>query len=432
MPENTLKFRYGIDSLTLPRINKLTLSFTRNDAPMFETKSGRAKTKTALSPQAKPRELRSDQAMLLVSASEGDANMLYAAGFFVPDPFIFFQHKKTKYVVMSDLEVDRAKKQARVDRVLSLSQYQKKLRRAGKASPGMTDILDLLFRERGIRSLIVPANFSALLADQLRAKGFSVQIKRDPFFAERETKATDEVKHITESLRVARLGLEAGIRALKRTKIGRDGYLHLNGSRLTSETLKTIVNTTIMAQGWLPSHTIISSGNQCVDPHHEGTGPIKAHTSIIFDIFPRSQKTGYFGDLSRTVVRGRASDKLKAIYATVQAGQQIGFDMIRNGIDGKEVHQKILSLFESRGFPTGRIKGRMQGFFHGTGHGLGLDIHEPPRIAPVEATLRTGHVVTVEPGLYYLGVGGVRLEDVVVVTPTGNRNLTDCPQFLEV
>jgi Xaa-Pro aminopeptidase len=96
------------------------------------------------------------------------------------------------------------------------------------------------------------------------------------------------------------------------------------------------------------------------------------------------------------------------------------------------VHQKILALFEAQGFPTGRIKGRMQGFFHGTGHGLGLDIHEPPRIAPVEATLRTGHVVTVEPGLYYLGVGGVRLEDVVLVTEKGNRNLTDCPQFLEI
>jgi Xaa-Pro aminopeptidase len=201
---------------------------------------------------------------------------------------------------------------------------------------------------------------------------------------------------------------------------------------LTSETLKTAVNTTIMAQGWLPSHTIISSGNQCVDPHHEGTGPIKAHTSIIFDIFPRSQKNGYFGDLSRTVVRGRATDKLKAIYATVQAGQQIGFDMIRDGINGRDVHQKILDLFEARGFPTGKIKGRMQGFFHGTGHGLGLDIHEAPRIAPVEATLRTGHVVTVEPGLYYLGVGGVRLEDVVLVTEKGNRNLTNCPQFLEI
>jgi Xaa-Pro aminopeptidase len=120
------------------------------------------------------------------------------------------------------------------------------------------------------------------------------------------------------------------------------------------------------------------------------------------------------------------------MYATVQEGQKIGFDLIRDGINGKEVHDKILELFAARGFPTGKINGRMQGFFHGTGHGLGLDIHEAPRIAPVDATLKSGHVVTVEPGLYYLGVGGVRLEDVVLVQPKGNRNLTDCPQFLEI
>jgi len=398
---------------------------------MFPSRSARPEAKAIFSVESNPRRLRSDEALLLVSASEGDANMLYAAGFFVPDPFIFFQHKQKKYVVMSDLEIDRAKKQARADHVLSLSLYQRKLRKMGR-TPALIDILDLLFRERSIRRLVVPANFSAMYADQLRAKGYSVQIMRDPFFAERETKTAVEVKHIAESLRVARLGLEAGLRTLKRTKIMRDGYLYLNGARLTSETLKTIVNTTIVAQGWLPSHTIISSGNQCVDPHHEGSGPVKAHTSIIFDIFPRSQKSGYFGDLSRTVVRGRASDKLKEIYATVQAGQQIGFDMIRDGVNGKEVHQKILDLFSARGFPTGRLNGRMQGFFHGTGHGLGLDIHEPPRIAPVDGTLKTGHVVTVEPGLYYLGIGGVRLEDVVVVTAKGNRNITDCPQFLEI
>ena len=395
---------------------------------MFETqRPQQKKSKNA----AKTVKLRADQAILLVAASEGDANMLYAVGFFVPDPFIFFQHRGKKFAVLSDLEIDRAKKQAHVHRVLSLSLYQRKLRQLGKPAATI-DVLDLLFRERGIRSLIVPANFSALLSDQLRAKGYSVQIKRDPFWAERETKNRVEVARITESLRIARLGLEAGIRMLKRTRAKRDGYLYLNGTRLTSEMLKTAVNTTIMAQGWLPSHTIISSGNQCVDPHHEGSGPIKANTSIIFDIFPRSQHNGYFGDLSRTVVRGRASDKLKEIYATVQAGQQIGYRQIRDGVNGKEVHQNILALFESRGFHTGRINGRMQGFFHGTGHGLGLDIHEPPRIAPIDAILRSGHVVTVEPGLYYLGIGGVRLEDVVVVTAKGNRNLTDCPQFLEI
>lgn len=395
---------------------------TRNPLPGAKAKPNSGKS-------ARPRK---DQALLIVAASEGDSNMLYATGFFVPDPFIFFQHCNVKLAVMSDLEIDRAKKQAQVDRILSLSRYQRRLRKLGRAPVGTIDILDLLFRERGIRSLIVPANFSALLSDQLRAKGYSVQIKRDPFWADRETKNRLEVRQIAESLSVARLGLEAGIRMLKRTRFKRDGYLYLNGARLTSEMLKTAVNTTIMAQGWLPSHTIISSGNQCVDPHHEGSGPIKADTSIIFDIFPRSQHNGYFGDLSRTVVRGRASEKLKEIYATVQAGQKIGYDSIRDGVNGKEVHQKILDLFEARGFHTGRIKGRMQGFFHGTGHGLGLDIHEPPRIAPVDATLRTGHVVTVEPGLYYLGVGGVRLEDVVLVTAKGNRNLTDCPQFLEI
>jgi Xaa-Pro aminopeptidase len=398
---------------------------------MFETKNRRPRVTGTAASAGATALTRADQALLMVAASEGDSNMLYAAGFFVPDPFIFFKHKNTAYVVMSDLEIDRAKRQARADRVLSLSQYQRKLRKLGKV-PTFIEILDLLFRERGIRSLIVPANFSALLADQLRAKGFSVQIKRDPFFGEREIKNNQEVRHITESLRVAVLGLEAGIRMLKRTKIARDGYLYLKGEKLTSEKLKTAVNTTIMAQGWLPSHTIISSANQCVDPHHEGTGPIKAHTSIIFDIFPRSQQTGYFGDLSRTVVRGRASERLKEIYATVQAGQQIGFDLIRDGVNGKDVHEKILELFAARGFRTGKINGRMQGFFHGTGHGLGLDIHEAPRVAPVDATLKTGHVVTVEPGLYYLGVGGVRLEDVVLVKPGGNRNLTDCPQFLEI
>jgi len=187
-----------------------------------------------------------------------------------------------------------------------------------------------------------------------------------------------------------------------------------------------------MAQGWVPSHTIIASANQCCDPHHEGSGPIKAHTSIIFDIFPRSQKTGYFGDLSRTVVRGRASERLREAYATVEAGQELAFGLIRDGADGKEIHQKILDLFEKRGFPTGKMAGRMQGFFHGTGHGLGLDIHEPPRIALTAATLRAGHVVTVEPGLYYLGMGGVRLEDVVLVTENGNRNLTGYAKFLEI
>ena len=368
---------------------------------------------------------------LILAASEGDSNMLYATGFFVPDPFIFFEHRGRKHIVMSDLEIDRAKEEANVDSVLSLSDYWRRLKRQGKAT-GTGDVLELIFKERGIRTLEVPSNFPVLLADDLRSRRFTAAVKKDPFFDEREKKSPMEVKKIQDSIRVAEIGLEAGIKVLKRARIGKDRYLYLNGRRLTSEAVKTIVNTSIMALGWVPSHTIIAGGDQCCDPHNEGHGPLRAHTSIIFDIFPRSQKTGFFGDLSRTVVRGRATERLKEVYEAVRLGQEIAFNLIRDGIQGSAVHEKILDLFRQRGFSTGKINGRMQGFFHGTGHGLGLDIHEPPRIGVSNSTLRSGHVVTVEPGLYYVGVGGVRLEDAVVVTPNGNRNLTRYPKILEI
>ena len=368
---------------------------------------------------------------LILAASEGDSNMLYATGFFVPDPFIFFEHLGRTHVVMSDLEIDRAKKEANVDSVLSLSDYWRRLKRQGKAT-GTGDVLELIFKERGIRTLEVPSNFPVLFADDLRSRRFTVAVKKDPFFDEREKKSPMEVKKIQDSIRVAEIGLEAGIKVLKRARIGKDRYLYLNGRRLTSEAVKTIVNTSIMALGWVPSHTIIAGGDQCCDPHNEGHGPLRAHTSIIFDIFPRSQKTGFFGDLSRTVVRGRATERLKEVYEAVRLGQEFAFKLIRDVIQGSAVHEMILDLFRQRGFSTGKINGRMQGFFHGTGHGLGLDIHEPPRIGVSNSTLRSGHVVTVEPGLYYVGVGGVRLEDAVVVTPNGNRNLTRYHKVLEI
>jgi Xaa-Pro aminopeptidase len=227
--------------------------------------------------------------------------------------------------------------------------------------------------------------------------------------------------------------MESGIDAVRRSEIRKDGYLYLDGTRLTSEILKSVINTAIMAQGFVPSHTIAASDEQCVDPHNQGSGPIRANTSIIMDIFPRSQKTGYFGDITRTVVRGRASERLKHAYRCVEHAQRIGFRRIRDGANAYDIHWEITDYFASEGFPTGPINGRMQGFFHGTGHGLGLDIHEAPGINKRQKSfLRTGHVVTVEPGLYYEGMGGVRLEDVVVVTETGNRNLVRLPKILEV
>src|SRR5688572_1830962 len=372
-------------------------------------------------------------ARLIYSASESDANMLWATRFFAPDPFIFIEKRGRRTLVMSDLEIDRAKDQASVDKVLAYSDYVRRLQSRGKPTPVLADVLLEIFRDLKIASVSVPSTFPLGLADQLRRKRVRVAAQADPFWTEREFKTTEEVRDITDSLKAAEQGIEAGIEAVRRTEIGKDAFLYLDGTQLTSEILKRIINTTIMSLGFVPSHSIVASGDQCVDPHNEGSGPIRANSSIIMDIFPRSQKTGFFGDITRTVVRGKASDRLKHAYRCVQQGQEIGFRRIRDGVNAYDIHMEILNYFKAEGFETGPRDGRMQGFFHGTGHGLGLDIHEAPGINARHATrLRTGHVVTVEPGLYYTGMGGVRLEDVVLVSKSGCTNLVKIPKSLEV
>jgi Xaa-Pro aminopeptidase len=375
---------------------------------------------------------RSD-AQLIYSASESDANMLWATRFFAPDPFIFIQKRGKRYLVMNDLEIDRAKSQAAVDKVLSYSEYQKRWQQRGTQFPSPAQVLSEVLKDLHVQSIEVPSTFPVGLADQLRKRKIKVHPRTDPFWPERQFKTSEEVRFISESLRAAENGMQAGIEAVRRSEIRKDGYVYLDGARLTSETLKRIINTTIMSQGFVPSHTIVASGDQCVDPHNQGSGPIRANTSIIMDIFPRSQKTGYFGDITRTVVRGRASERLKKAYHCVEQGQEIGFRRIRDGASAYEIHFEIVDYFKKEGFETGPLDGRMQGFFHGTGHGLGLEIHEAPSFGlRSKNKLKAGNVVTVEPGLYYQGMGGVRLEDVVFVTQTGCRNLVRIPKLLEV
>jgi Xaa-Pro aminopeptidase len=371
------------------------------------------------------------RARLLYAASETDADILYPTGFFAPDPFLFVQAGRRRVMVMSDLELDRARRQARVRQVLPWSRIAKQVETPRKkATPAA--VIAAVLRRLGRRRVEVPRSFSVGLARELEALGIGVRVAPDPFWPERERKRPEEVRAITEALRAAEAGLEAGLAALRSCRIGRDGYLRRAGRRFTAGDLRAAVNTAIMARGCVPSHTICAPGDQAVDPHEEGHGPIRAHQPVVMDIFPRSERTGYFGDLTRTVVRGRASDRLKEVYALVEEGVRLGHQRVRPGADGRAIHREIHALFESRGYRTGVKDGRMQGFFHGTGHGLGLQIHEAPSISVRPSTLRAGHVVTVEPGLYYLGLGGVRIEDVALVTARGSRNLTRVPKQLEM
>jgi Xaa-Pro aminopeptidase len=369
----------------------------------------------------------------MVADSERDANMLYATGLFVPDPFIYLRTTGRPLLVMSDLEIDRARAQAPHCRIVSLSQYQQKLRAQGIKRPGLAQVVRQILREKGIRRVIVPDNFPLGLATDLEKLRVSVKARPGSFFPEREIKSAVEVRKISAALMMAEVGMAEAMQVLRSAKIGRDRRLLYHNVPLTSEKLRSVIDCAILQASGLAANTIVAGGKQGCDPHERGYGPLRAHELIIIDIFPRSQKTGYFGDITRTVVRGHASEAARKLYDTVYQGQKIAFREIRANAPTGDAHRAVQIFFEQQGYPTRRHHGRMEGFFHGTGHGLGLEIHESPRVgATSTGILKPGHVVTVEPGLYYPEIGGVRLEDVALVTNNGARNLTQFEKVLEI
>jgi Xaa-Pro aminopeptidase len=370
--------------------------------------------------------------LLMVADSERDANMLYAVGLFVSDPFIYFRIDGHCHVVVNDVEMNRMRQRARHCRVISYHQCLEKLGRKAK-QPGLAKVIHFLFSERRVRKIFVPPNFPHGLARELRNYRIKVRVKKNGVFPEREFKRADEIKKISAALMMAEVGLAEGIQALKSSKIGRDGKLLYHGAPLTSEKLRSVIDTAILQAGGWTGRTIVAGGRQACDPHEPGHGPLRANEPIILDVFPRSQKTGYFGDITRTVVRGHASEAVRRLYDTVARAQDIAFAQLLPGAKAVDVHAALQTFFETEGYKTVKKRGRMHGFFHGTGHGVGMEIHEAPRLALTSRdVLAAGQVVTVEPGLYYPGLGAVRLEDVAAVTAQGARNLTKFEKVLEV
>ncbi|MBI5747186.1 MAG: aminopeptidase P family protein [Nitrospirae bacterium] len=370
-------------------------------------------------------------ATLIISCSERDADLYYATRFLAPDQFIFLKVKSEKIMMMTDLELDRAKAQARVDSVLSLSEYEERAKKKGIPEPGIIDSLDLFLAERGIRSIQVPAGFPIRYADELRGRGYQLESKKEPFFEDRMVKSDEELGYIRDTQRKTEEAMGEAISVI-RDSIVKGNLLYYKDDILTSDRIRRIIDYKLMDLKCIAEHTIVAVGTEGCDPHNEGSGPLRPHQPIIIDLFPRSTRTRYFADMTRTVVKGKTPDRLKKMYEAVISSQERGISLIRDGMDARIVHNNVSDCLKSFGFETGIINGRMQGFFHGTGHGIGLDVHEPPRISKAGYTLKKGNIVTVEPGLYYADIGGVRIEDMVLVTEEGCINLTTYPKTLEV
>ncbi|MGB8354100.1 MAG: Xaa-Pro peptidase family protein [Chthoniobacteraceae bacterium] len=365
---------------------------------------------------------------LIIADSETSPDILYATRFFAPDAFIFLEKKGKRTIVLNDLEIDRGRRTAQVDEVISDSEIV--VKNAGKTPRLLVDTIAAFLKSRKVPAAQVPASFPLGLARGLAKAGIRLEPEPGLFYKEREFKTPAELRLMTRATRITETGMARAMEVLKAAKIGPENQLLWSARPLTSEILRAEIDSAILRVGGLPANTIVAGGSQACDPHERGSGPLRARTLIIIDIFPRDAKTGYYGDLTRTVVRGSASPEQRRLWETVFEGQRLALKAMKPGADGHKIHESVKEFFKVQGYPTVQRKGRWTGFFHGTGHGLGLELHEQPRFSATK--FKPGQVITVEPGLYSPGLGGVRLEDVATITKTGVRLLSSFPKELEI
>lgn len=371
------------------------------------------------------------QGRLIYAAGEACADLLYASGVMTPDPFLWYAIPGETGIVMSPLEVGRARKEARQGvRVRSVEQAAQAWQ-VPQGKRGPADLVRGLAKTTGIRHWAVPHDFPYGLATTLRRSRLVLTPVAE-FFPERAVKSDAEVERLRAGVQLAEAGLARALAILRKATIAGDRLIWQR-KVLTAERLRGEVDAEIARLGGTASHTITAPGPQGADCHMSGTGPIFAHQPIVLDIFPRVDRTGYFGDLTRTVVKGKASPTVRRAYEVVRTAQQKAIAAVAAGVTGKSVHQLVVDTIAASEFPTDAKAVPPHGFFHGTGHGLGLEVHEAPRLSlGYDQPLVAGNVVTVEPGVYYPEWGGVRLEDVVVVRDSGCENLTTAPFALEI
>ena len=160
--------------------------------------------------------MATDRATLMIGASESDSNLYYVTRFIAPDPFIFLETGGTRLMLMSDLEMDRARSQAAVDRVLSYSEWERRAKAQGLTAPGTVDVLHLVLQDQGVKQLLVPSNFPFGHAVRLQALGYQLEAKKDPFYERRSIKTDEEVRCIEEAQRATEAAVSAAHDALRK------------------------------------------------------------------------------------------------------------------------------------------------------------------------------------------------------------------------
>ena len=368
----------------------------------------------------------------LVDADGGSSDQRYLSGFDAPDPFLTLYTPDGTHLLVSGLEYGRARTESRADAVSRLSEYdyRDRVRERGPAE-GRARTVAAFLDDRGVSRVAVPERFPLGTADGLREAGIEAAVEAGDALGEIRAVKTDEEIERVRATQTANEAAMAAAEKLIRDADVEGGRLVRDGETLTSERVREEIEVTLLRHGCALDETIVACGADAADPHDRGSGPLSADESIVVDIFPRDKETGYHADMTRTFAKGDPSEEIRRWHDLTEEAMAAALDRIEAGVDGAAVHDAACDVYEDAGEPTLRSAPETEtGFIHSTGHGVGLDVHERPRLSFDGDELEAGHVVTVEPGLYDPAVGGVRIEDLVVVTEDGHENLTDYPVAL--
>jgi Xaa-Pro aminopeptidase len=375
-------------------------------------------------------------ALLIYADSFRSADMRHAVPLGVPDPFLYAEQNGSRHVFASSMEATRLRELGLFD-VHPLEELGYDELIASGLDRGELDARLSLraVAGLGVKQASVPAAFPVWLADRLRADGVELAVDQDLFNDRRRAKTEAQVAGIRRAQQAAEAAMDACRDLLRRSEI-RDEELILDGEPLTVERVKADMSVVFAAHDTTADEYIVAPGAQGAVGHEMGSGPIPANTPLVVDIFPRDNASAVYTDMTRTFVVGDVADGVREWHRLCKKALDTAITEIRAGVEARAVFAGTCDIFEAAGEPTQRTKQPGEtladGFFHGLGHGVGLEVHEEPSMGRLaNKRLVAGDVVTVEPGLYRAGYGGVRLEDIVLVTETGAENLTDYPYDLE-
>ncbi|QGN06955.1 aminopeptidase P family protein [Halorhabdus sp. CBA1104] len=381
--------------------------------------------------EARLAELEADG--YLLDADGTDPNQQYLSGFGAPDPFVTLYAGDVHLFFPRSLEYGRAKRESDAATVERYVDYDyDRLREEYDRREAVDRVRAAFLAEHGVESLAVPPRFPTGAADGLREQGVTVTVDYDNVIESvRARKAETEIEHVRTAQRANEQAMAAAEELIRGASVDDEGRLLVDGDVLTSERVSEEIEVTLLRNGCALDETIVACGEDAADPHDRGSGPLRADEPIIVDIFPQDKATQYHADMTRTFLVGEPSETIREWFDLTDEARQAAIDAVEPGVTGEDVHDVVCDIYEDAGLPTLRSDGSTEtGFIHTTGHGVGLAVHEQPTIGPGGGELEPGHVITIEPGLYDPDVGGVRIEDFLVVTEDGAENLTEYPVSL--